>query len=88
MPAPIPIILAVYFRDASGNNPVNLPAVTNVTLESTWHHVAMTYDAVSHAFRHYVDGSLVYSNNFVPNYSNNSLYDLVNLGARQRNGVR
>lgn len=79
---------AIYFRDASGNNPVNFPGVTNVTLNGTWHHVAMTYDAVSHAFLHYVDGSLVYSNNFVPNYSNNSLCDLVNLGARNRNGVQ
>jgi len=78
---------AIYFRDASGNNPVNLPAVTNISMDSTWHHVAMTYDAVSHAFLHYVDGVLVYTNSFVPNYSNNSAYDLVNLGARNRNGV-
>jgi hypothetical protein len=79
---------AIYFRDASANNPVNMPAVTNISLDGTWHHVAMTYDAVSHAFLHYVDGSLVYSNNFVPNYSNNGVYDLVNLGARNRNGVQ
>jgi hypothetical protein len=78
---------AVYFRDASGSNPVNLPAVTNISLDNTWHHVAMTYDATTRVFKHYVDASLVYSNNFVPNYSNNSVYDLVNLGARNRNGV-
>lgn len=78
---------AIYFRDASGNNPVNLPAVTNLTLDGTWHHVAMTYNGASGAFQHYVDGTLVYSNNFVPNYKNNSLYDLVNLGARNRNGT-
>ncbi|MCC6822823.1 MAG: hypothetical protein IT579_18995 [Verrucomicrobia subdivision 3 bacterium] len=78
---------AVYFRDASGGNPVNLPAVTNISLNSTWHHVALTYDALSRAFLHYVDGSLVYSNSFVPNYANSSVNDLVNLGARNRNGV-
>lgn len=78
---------AVYFRDVNGNNPVNLPAVTNISLDNAWHHVAMTYDAVSKAFRHYVDGSMVYSNNFTPNYNNNYLDDLVNLGARNRNGV-
>lgn len=77
----------VYFRDASGGNPVNLPTVTNISLNSTWHHVALTYDAVSRAFLHYVDGSLAYSNNFAANYANSSVNDLVNLGARNRNGV-
>lgn len=78
---------AIYFRDASGNNPVNQPAVTNVTLDNTWHHAALTYDAVTKAFKHYVDSTLVHSNNFTPNYSNSSFYDLVNLGARSRNGL-
>lgn len=78
---------AIYFRDANGNNPVNQPAVTNITLDNTWHHVAMTYDGATKAFLHYVDGTMVYSNNFTPNYNNNSLYDLVNVGVRFRNGV-
>lgn len=78
---------AIYVRDASGNNPVNLPTVTNATLDGTWHHVAMTYDAATRAFRHYVDGNLVYTNAFTPNYNNNALYDLVNVGARLRNGA-
>jgi hypothetical protein len=78
---------ALYVRDASGNNPVNTPAVANVSLDGSWHHVVMTYDAVSSAFKHYVDGVLAYSSSFVPNAGNNALYDLVNLGARQRNGV-
>lgn len=78
---------AVYVRDASGNNPVNLPATTPISLDSTWHHVAMSYDADSRAYRHYVDGVLAYSTTFAPGGGNTGLYDLVNLGARSRNGV-
>ncbi len=78
---------AVYVRDASGNNPVNMPAVADVSLDDTWHHVAMTYDADSHAFTHYVDGNAAYTTSYVPNYANNALYDLVTLGARSRNGT-
>lgn len=79
---------AIYVRDANGNNPVNLPAVTNVSINGDWHHVAMTYDAATRAFRHYVDGSLVYTNSFAPDYNNNQRYDLVNLGGRNRNGTQ
>jgi hypothetical protein len=78
---------AVYFRDASGNNPVNFPAVASPSLDGTWHHVAMSYDAAGRAFRHFVDGSLVYSNTFAPNTANSAVYDLVSLGARNRNGA-
>lgn len=76
-----------YVRDASGNNPVNFTASTNVSLDSAWHHVAMTYDAATTQYACYVDGKLDYTKSYVPNLNNNSQYDLVTLGARNRNGV-
>jgi hypothetical protein len=79
---------AIFVRDASGNNPVSFPVVTNVSVNGAWHHVAMTYDAATRVFRHYVDGTLAYTNSFTPNYANSSLFDQVNLGVRNRNGVQ
>ena len=80
---------AIYLRDASGNNPVNFPVTTDISLDGTWHHVAMTYDAATLSLNHFVDGNLAYSKDAVTvNPKNNNQYDLVNLGARNRNGVQ
>jgi hypothetical protein len=77
----------VYVRDAAGNNPVNMPAVSQPTLDGTWHHVAMTYDAATRAFRHYVDAIVVTTNSYTPNTANSGIIDQVTVGARNRNGA-
>ncbi|MBP9900599.1 MAG: hypothetical protein KBH45_04015 [Verrucomicrobia bacterium] len=75
-------------RDTGGSLKVNAVLGNTNTLDSTWHHIAYTYDinAPSNQFRVYVDGECISTNTFT--YGQNAAsFNQIGVGALVRNTV-
>jgi hypothetical protein len=70
-----------FIRDGNNTTKANYLGTTN-TLDSTWHHLAYTYDATTGKYLVYVDGQPNYTNTFT--YTPSSSFDQVGIGALVR----
>jgi len=77
----------IFMRSTGGTVLADVPSTSNV-YDSTWHHIAYTYDisASSNRFRVYVDGVANYTNSFNLNQGVSS-FNCVSIGARVRTSV-
>jgi hypothetical protein len=74
-----------FIRDTGGTVKATFVGTTN-TLDSTWHHIAYTYDISTSKFLVYVDGQTIYTNTFT--YGQNAAsFNQIGVGALVRNTV-
>lgn len=77
----------IFMRSTGGTVLADAPTASDV-YDSTWHHIAYTYDisATSNRFRVYVDGVANYTNSFSLNQGVAS-FNCISIGARVRTSV-
>jgi hypothetical protein len=75
-----------WIRDAGGGTKISAVLGNTNTLDSTWHHIAYTYDISTSTFKMYVDGEPISTNTFT--YAqNSSSFNQIAVGALVRTTV-